>query len=927
MPYQYSINGGVDFFPTPVFTNLPAGAYPTVVRDARGCQASGNLNVITQPTKLTIDSYYQEDIVTCFDAPEGRIVVTGKGGNGLIRYILDHTTTLVFGDFQNLAGGPHTVTLQDANGCTLDTSVVILAPPEILVDNLSITDVTGCAGGNNGAVTVTGSGGTGAITYAIDGGSFQPLGTFTGLTAGFHTLTLRDGNNCPRDSQIVILEPSPITIPSVLISQITCSGAADGLIEVIPAGGTPPLQFTLNPGGITQPSGLFSGLTPGSYTITVDDSQGCGPVDSSPAVISDPPVFLLDSVEQVDISCNGAGDGSLAIYVSGGVPPYEYSADNQASWGPGSQFTGLDPGTYEVYIRDSNLCILYGGAFSMTDLPQLILSVTVTDIAGCAGDTTGLLEASGSGGSGMLEYSLNGTEFQVGGTFADLPAGSYTVYLRDGGGCMVTEPATIAEPAPVTAVILKTDATSGNLGSITFTVTSGGTAPYEYSIGGPAGPFGPDTSFALLEAGTYHAMVRDANGCTYEEMVEILDVLPLAVIINVTEVSCYAADDGAIEFEPQDAVGTVEYSIDSGVTFVQDAFFGNLPGNRTYHLVARDGIGKVFTSSVFLTEPAGIALSRSTTPAQCNAFSETGAIDLTVSGGSGGFSYLWSDGSTLEDRTGIAAGSYNLVITDANGCTRLDTFEVASLVIVNAYAGEDTTICHGASVQLMGEGGHTPSWSPAAFLSDPDIASPIATGMTENTTYVLTITEEVSTFGCFNTDTVTISVYPLTGVEVTPDTFIVKGTSVQLEATGGPFSAYRWEPASWLDNATIPDPVASPQQSIRYTVYATNEFNCEESDSVYIEVINEIRAYNVFSPNGDGINDYFDIEYASRFPEMLVEVYSRWGDLFFSSKGYDDGKRWDGTTRGTEAPLGTYYYVIIPYNGAVPITGNVTIIR
>ncbi len=104
-------------------------------------------------------------------------------------------------------------------------------------------------------------------------------------------------------------------------------------------------------------------------------------------------------------------------------------------------------------------------------------------------------------------------------------------------------------------------------------------------------------------------------------------------------------------------------------------------------------------------------------------------------------------------------------------------------------------------------------------------------------------------------------------------------------------------------------------------------YNCEESDMIFLEVIEDIMAYNVFSPNGDGINDFFDIKNADRFPKILVEVYSRWGDMLFQSTGYDDGKRWDGTTRGSEAPLGTYYFIIIPYSGAKPITGNVTIIR
>ena len=110
-------------------------------------------------------------------------------------------------------------------------------------------------------------------------------------------------------------------------------------------------------------------------------------------------------------------------------------------------------------------------------------------------------------------------------------------------------------------------------------------------------------------------------------------------------------------------------------------------------------------------------------------------------------------------------------------------------------------------------------------------------------------------------------------------------------------------------------------------MFGTNEYGCEEVDSVYIEVIEDLRAYNVFTPNGDGINDYFEIQHAERFPEMQVEIYNRWGSLLYSSKGYDSGTYWDGTTRGKEVPVGTYYYIIIPYTGAEPITGHVTIIR
>jgi gliding motility-associated-like protein len=176
-------------------------------------------------------------------------------------------------------------------------------------------------------------------------------------------------------------------------------------------------------------------------------------------------------------------------------------------------------------------------------------------------------------------------------------------------------------------------------------------------------------------------------------------------------------------------------------------------------------------------------------------------------------------------------------------------------------------------------------------------------------------------------DSIHISLYPNSGIQVTSDTVILSGSSLQLEVSGGPFNAYRWEPSNWLDNSTVPDPIATPEEAIRYRVFATNEYGCEEMDSVFIDVIEDLKVYNVFSPNGDGVNDYFEIDHAENFPEMRVEIYSRWGDLLYSTVGYDSGSKWDGNARGTEAPVGTYYYVIIPYSGAKPMTGNVTIIR
>jgi gliding motility-associated-like protein len=355
--------------------------------------------------------------------------------------------------------------------------------------------------------------------------------------------------------------------------------------------------------------------------------------------------------------------------------------------------------------------------------------------------------------------------------------------------------------------------------------------------------------------------------------------------------------------------------------------FENLPGNITYQLVALDSAGKLFTGSVFITEPAEIVFSYVVTPANCNTFSETGSIDITLSGGAGSFTFLWSDGSTVEDRSNILAGEYGLIVTDSNNCTVNETITVTSEVTVTAIAGEDTTICAGGSIQLQGAGSGIPSWDPSPFLSDETILDPVAAGMTDITTFVLTITDTASIYSCYNNDSVTVNLYPTAGLGVTEDTFVINGNSLRLEATGGPFDQYRWEPATGLDNSSVSDPLATPIEATMYYVFAINVYGCEEVDSVFIDVLEDIQAYNVFTPNGDGINDYFEIKNAERFPEMLVEVYSRWGDQLFSTVGYDSGSQWDGTARGKEAPVGTYYYIIVPYPGAKAISGNVTIIR
>ncbi|MBC3540091.1 gliding motility-associated C-terminal domain-containing protein [Rufibacter sediminis] len=156
-----------------------------------------------------------------------------------------------------------------------------------------------------------------------------------------------------------------------------------------------------------------------------------------------------------------------------------------------------------------------------------------------------------------------------------------------------------------------------------------------------------------------------------------------------------------------------------------------------------------------------------------------------------------------------------------------------------------------------------------------------------------------------------------------PDQNIVLGNFATLEASGG--LTYRWSPATGLNNSQIPNPVAKPTQTTTYTVTVTTQDGCTSSDQVTITVLQPIEIPNGFTPNGDGINDVWDVPNLKSYPDCQVEVYNRWGNKVFESRGYE--KAWEGNMKGQALPAATYYYIIRLGGKESAIIGNVTIIK
>lgn len=913
--------------------SLEPGNYSLTVTDSNGCLGIfNNIATINEPTAIEV-TFSDQTNLECFGDNNGTISIDVTGGVAPYTFSWTNSAGTVVStdkDPSGLTAGTYSLVVTDNTLCSVTyTDAVELTEPSQLTLSLTMTSVL-CPGESNGTVTATAAGGTPGYRYALSpGGPFIPKNNYNGLPAGPITVYTRDANGCIAEATINVEEPLPISITSETAVPATCHGTSTGAVIVTAEGGTPGYTYTLTPALLPpQNNGTFSGLPAGNYTVEVDDSEGCGPVPSETITITEPTAIQADSVHTEHISCNGAGDGKISVYASGGTPPYEYSTDNGVTFQTAPGFTGLAPGTYDVFVRDANGCPLSAGTYTLNEPPVLTVTGVVTNVTPCFGDANGVIAATATGGWNDFAYSIDGINFQPTGEFTGLAGGDYTITVRDTGSCAVTADFTVTQPEAVSATVVKTDYVGTSLGTITISDPSGGTPPYEYSIDGPAGTFTGTTSYTDLLAGSYEVAVRDANGCMYQETILILDIQPLDIVVVTSDVTCYGLSDGTIEFQPQDAEGVVHYSIDDGATYVTTPLFENLPGDSTYQLHAYDDAGKEYSGSAIINVPAELTVFASVSPANCNAFSETGGVNLTISGGTGVKTVDWSDGSTGEILSNAVAGQHIYTVTDENGCVVTDTANIPAFVTVNAEAGRDTTVCAGSTLVLDAVPGDVMLWEPATYLSNTGVPNPVVSNITDTIVYTYTSRETGSGFGCYDIDTLRINVLPTYGIEIIQDTFALEGQPIQLQTvTDGNFLAYQWIPETGLDQSDVPDPVASIITSTRYILLATNDYGCIESDSVLIELVEDLTVYNAFSPNGDYANEYFEIDNASKFPDIIVQVFNRWGSRVFYSEGYSDDKRWDGTFNGKEAPVGTYYYVIIPKPGATPITGNVTIIR
>ncbi|WP_316767880.1 PKD domain-containing protein [Pedobacter frigiditerrae] len=267
-----------------------------------------------------------------------------------------------------------------------------------------------------------------------------------------------------------------------------------------------------------------------------------------------------------------------------------------------------------------------------------------------------------------------------------------------------------------------------------------------------------------------------------------------------------------------------------------------------------------------------------------------------------------------------------MVVYSGGTCSNEITHQVvllASPVVI--FDALEPVCLNGGVVQFTGSetGGLLGSYEYTGNgVSTTGLFNPIIAGIGVHAiTYTFTASN-----GCTNSQTQSIEVYPVPTVDAGSDFYILAGGQKQILATAkGNGLTYKWTPSIGLSADDVLNPIANPEQDTRYTLTVTSSHGCYMTDDVYVYVLQNVNAPNSFTPNGDGVNDVWNVKYLDTYPNANVEIYNRNGERVYFSKGY--AVPFDGNYKNQPLPVGTYYYIINPNSGRKSITGNLTIIR
>jgi gliding motility-associated-like protein len=900
----FSLNGSA-FVPYPAagYSGLNTGDHILIAKNIDGCTSQVTVTIGSAPG-APLTPTVQITHPTCL-ASTGSFTITSATGG--FTYSLDGTNFAAYppGGYAGLQPGPHTLQVKNVDGCTNSVTVTINAvPPTPAAPTVLVTDPT--CGLATGSFVVTSP--TTGLTFSLDGGPFAayPASGYSGLNPGSYQLEVMNSEGCTNETTVVIgSAPGAPALPTYTVTEPTCAEATGSFVVTSATAG---LTFSINGGPFAAyPVGGYTGLNSGNHPLVVKTTEGC--TSSLTITIGTAPQAPpLPVVSASHPNCN-VSIGILAVAAPTGSG-YTYSI-NGTDFQSSPVFTGVAPGNYTVTVRSSDGCLSSSNATinNSPDTPAIPV-LTVTDLT-CT-NNTGTITVSSPIGNGNT-YSISGTNFQSSPVFSGLAPGPYTVTVRNNAGCESTAATRInlAPGAPVvTAAITNVLCEDDHTGAIRLTLT-GGVGPFSYRwSNGPA-----TRDIGNLAPGAYSVTVIYDNACEmkFDYNITVLDTIPPVAICKDIEV--FLGPSGRILLSPT--------MVDGG-SYDKECGIERMIINPTE--LTCDDVG-VNIVTLYVYDPSGNLDSCKATVTVIGNYPPVAQDDNVRA---------LVDQPTLilplindSDPNGaLVPGSLQIITPPVHGTATINP-ATGSIIYTPGpgYTGTDRIV-----YTICDDGNYCGVLCDTAVINItvvPENVPPVAV-------------DDYFTTGCF----------PATGNilsnDFDPDNDnIILNTRLVKEPRYGEMTLN--QNGSFV---YIPYEGFSGTDTMRYFI-CDNGFPSKcDTAYIYIEVFKDLDCDGIpdiepvslfvpegFSPNGDGIHDFFQVEGIEDYPEAVMMIFNRWGNKIFEKERYGNLGYWGSNEEAwwwgysdsgltfysdQKVPIGNYLYILNLRNGTVR-TGTVMV--
>lgn len=642
LPYTYTWSTRAT---TPQITGLRGGQYTVTVTDGYGCTTEATTKVDFWNEGLWLMDTVAA--VTCFGAKDGFMEAGAMSGTPPYTYTWSNgslTKRAV-----NLAPGTYTVTVTDQKGCSHALSRTVTEPARL---TMRFTTVNAeCY--NSGSATVIATGGNQPYRYQWLNGS--TTATLQNLAPQNYVVTITDAKGCSTDGSVAIRGSNTRLVLSMTVAAAGCATGGGATVSVQGGSGSYGYQWA---NGVT--TATAENLAVGAHTVTVTDLVNKCTASTTAAIAQGSGVAAAVNIVQVP-TCALAGQAKLSV--SGGQLPYKYFWSSGETTETASTLRG---GAQSVTVIDAVGCRGVVN-FNLPQPPTPTLTTTVLTSGGCGSNGSARVDATGGAGNYVYLWSSNETTA----TATNLPVGTQRVTVTDGAGCSVVSVVTITGGGTGTNVLVNVQVTQPAtcvLGANLSAAAQQGTPPFQYQWTTGA----RTASISDLNAGIYTVTVTDAGGCSGTASSQVAaPSLPTLTVSQLQHATCTRG--GSVTLQPAGGTAPYTYRWSTGVA-VETA--SNLSGG-TYTVTLSDAAGCTAVNTLRIDQPTTLyAVINGSANAKCN--SSTGAALAGSSGGTGPYTYLWSNGQTTATARNLAPGQYTVTVTDAASCTATTTVRISA---------------------------------------------------------------------------------------------------------------------------------------------------------------------------------------------------------------------------------------------------------